>query len=223
MEPSRPSPDAPVIDDEAARTEAGRTEAELVAAERAQAAVERAERASRRMHQTVRDMVLSLLVVGVVVVLIAQPWRQTAAEQPLRVVPWQPVAESFATSVDWPVLTPRDLPSTWVSTSARIEPTVDGRTALHIGWITAEQQYAALEQSDTADVNYVRDTTSAGSATGSTYETAGRSWQRLQSADAATRSLVLVLPQAGGANRLTYVVSGSAQWPELEALAASLR
>lgn len=184
MESSGPTPEAPAVDEAdggAESAEPQRNDAERVAAERAQAALEREQRASRRMRQTVRDMVLSLLVVGVVVVLIAQPWRQTAAEQPVRVVPWQPVADAFATSVEWQVLTPQGLPSEWVSTSARIEPTVDGRTALHIGWITTGQQYAALEQSDTADVNYVRDSTGGGEPTGSPYAAAGRDWQRLES------------------------------------------
>lgn len=216
MEPTRPTPGAAAVDDAV-------TEAELVAAERLQAEQERAERARRRMRQTVRDMVLSLLVVGVVVVLIAQPWRQTAAEQPIRVVSWQPVAEAFATSVEWRVLTPRGVPSGWVSTSARIEPTVDGRTALHIGWITAGQQYAALEQSDTADVNYVRDSTGGAAATGTSYAAAGSDWQRLEAADGTTRSLVLRSTPTGEQDQVTYVVTGSAQWPELEGLASSLR
>lgn len=218
MDPHRPVPDAA-----AGAPEAAASEAELVAAERAQAAADREQRAARRMHQTVRDMVLSLLVVGVVVVLIAQPWRQTAAEQPITTVPWQPVAAAFAGSVDWPVLTPRELPSTWTSTSARIEPTVDGRTALHIGWITAGQQYAGLEQSDTADVRYLADTTGGGTSTGETYAATGRTWQRWQTADERTRSLVLVTPAGTGHGPVTYVVTGSAQWPELEALARSLR
>jgi hypothetical protein len=48
----------------------------------------------------------------------------------------------------------------------------------------------------------------------------GRSWQRLVSGDGTTRSLVLVT--AVGTGKATYVVTGSAQWSELDALASSL-
>ncbi len=199
------------------------TEAEVVAAERAQAAVEREERARRRMRQTVRDMVLSLLVVGALVMVIAQPWRQNAVQTPERTVDWQPVAQAFADSVDWPVLAPRGLAESWQATSARITPTVDGRVAMHVGWITASEQYAALEQSDTADTGYVRDATADGQPTGTPYQAAGRQWQRLESSDGADRSLVARAPAADGkANAITYVVTGSASWPELEQLVGTL-
>ena len=181
-----------------------------------------AERSARRMRQGVRDMVISLGVVIAVVMLIAMPWR-TPPTTVQQVVDWQPVATAFGSSVTWPVLVPRALPADWRATSARITPTVDGLTALHVGWLTADQQYAALEQSDTADVSYVSNSSDAGYpvATGpTTVVLSGRSWQRLVSGDGTTRSLVLVA--AVGTGKVTYVVTGSAQWSELDALASSL-
>lgn len=183
-----------------------------------------AERSARRMRAGVRDMALSLGVVLVVVMLIAMPWRTPTTVR--QSVDWAPVAAAFSSSVTWPVLEPEPLPAGWQATSARVTPTVDGRTALHVGWLTAGQQYAALEQSDTADVNYVRDSTDAGTpvTTGpATVELAGRSWQRLVSPDGSTRSLVLLTPPSGRTSKVTYVVTGSAQWPELDALASALR
>ena len=180
-----------------------------------------AERSARRMRQGIRDMMISLGVVIAVVLLIAMPWRRPTTVQ--QVVDWAPVATAFASSVTWPVLVPNALPAGWRATSARITPTVDGRTALHVGWLTADQQYAALEQSDTADVDYVRGTSDAGDpvATGpATVVLSGRSWQRLVSGDGTTRSLVLVV--IAGTSKVTYVVTGSAQWPELDAVASSL-
>jgi hypothetical protein len=169
-------------------------------------------------------MVVSLGVVLVVVMLVAMPWRRAATVQP--VADWAPVAAAFAASVRWPVLVPSAPAPGWTATSARIVPTVDGRTALHVGWLTADQQYLALEQSDTADVGYVRNTTDDGAAVPSgaaSVELGGRSWQRLVSADDSTRSLVLREPtRTSSTGVLTYVVTGSAQWKELEAFAASL-
>lgn len=194
-------------------------EAGVVAAEKAQAEVEREQRAKRRLRQTVRDMVLSLLVVGVVVMLVAQPWSRP--EQVVRAVDWRPVGVAFAGQAGFPVLAPTPLPAGWAATSVRIEPTVDGRTAWHVGWTTAAAQYAALEQSDTADVRYVATLTDSGVATGSDYAADGRSWQRLVSADEETRSLVHT-EELPGDRTATYVVTGSADWPELEQLVASL-
>lgn len=191
--------------------------AALAAAERAQAQQERERRAGRRLRQTVRDMVLSLLVVGVVVMLVAQPWNRPGPV--VRNVDWRPVGVAFAGEADFPVLAPDALPPGWQATSVRIEPTVDGRTAWHVGWTTAGDQYAALEQSDTADVRYVATLTDSGSPTGSQLVAGARRWQRLVSADEDTRSLVHTVP---GDRPVTYVVTGSADWPELEALAAAL-
>ena len=146
-----------------------------------------------------------------------------AVQTPARLVPWQPVAAAFATSVDWPVLVPVPPPAGWESTSARIEPTLDRAAALQHRWITSDQQYAALEQSDTADIRYVGSKTADGAASGAPYLAGGRTWDRLVSADGATRSLVQVAePSTGAQGRLTYVVTGSAPWSELEALASSL-
>jgi hypothetical protein len=198
-------------------------EAAVVAAERAQAELDRAERGRRRTRQSVRDMTLSMLVVGVVVILIAQPWRQNATQTAERVVPWQGAAQSARAQVDWPVLVPAQDPVGWTPTSARVSSTVDGRTALHIGWLTAAHQYAALEQSDTADVRYLDQSTSSGRPTGESVVLTGRSWDRWTSGDGGTRCLVQVrVPQAGG-DAVSYVVTGSAGWAELEALASSLR
>ncbi len=194
-------------------------EAAHAASERARAQAEREERASRRLRQTVRDMVLSLLVVGAIVMLVAQPWNRPGPA--VRDVDWRPVGVAFAGQAGFPVLAPTSLPRGWQATSVRIEPTVDGRTAWHVGWMTGGEQYAALEQSDTADVRYVATLTDSGSPTGSAYVSGARTWQRLVSSDGRTRSLVHTQDLAGD-RTATYVVTGSADWSELEALAASL-
>lgn len=193
--------------------------AAAVAAEKVQAQAEREQRARRRLRQTVRDMLLSLLVVGVLVMLVAQPWNRP--EPVVRNVDWRPVGVAFAGQAGFPVLAPTPLPAGWQATSVRIEPTVDGRTAWHVGWTTANGQYAALEQSDTADVRYVATHTGAGSPTGAAYNAGGRSWQRLVSAGDDTRSLVHAR-DLSGERTVTYIVTGSAGWPELEQLASSL-
>ena len=178
---------------------------------------EREQRAKRRLRQTARDMVLSMAAVAAAVLLIVHPWSQPSAA-PVS-VSWQPVATAFARSVSWPVLIPTALPAGWYSNNARIDPSVDGKTSLHVGWVTTSQDYVAIEQSDTADVRYVMDQTAGGIPQGAV--TIGtRSWQRYESAAQQTRSLVSQLVVKGV--KVTYVVAGSASWPQLAAFAATL-
>ena len=184
---------------------------------RAAVQAEREQRAKRRLRQTARDMVLSMAAVAAAVLLIVHPWSQPSAA-PVAVA-WQPVATAFAQSVPWPVLVPAVLPAGWYSNNTRIDPTVDGKTALHVGWVTPGPDYVAIEQSDTADVRYVSDQTMGGVPQGPV--TIGtRVWQRFETADQQTRSLVSQ-PLVKG-DKVTYVVVGSATWSQLQAFTATL-
>jgi hypothetical protein len=184
---------------------------------RAAVQAEREQRAKRRLRQTARDMVLSMAAVAAAVLLIVHPWSQPSVA-PVA-VPWQPVATAFAHSVSWPVLVPTVVPAGWYSNNARIDPTVDGKTSLHVGWVTSSQAYVAIEQSDTADVRYVSDQTSGGLPQG-TVAIGTRVWQRYETSDQQTRSLVSQ-PTVKG-DKVTYVVAGSAPWPQLQAFATTL-
>ena len=184
-------------------------------AELAAAAEVAAQRSAKRMRQTVRDMALSMLAVGALVLLIAWPGRHDASSQ-IRTVDPVPATAAFATTVSWPVLSPAGLPVQWRCTSVRIESMVDATSGLHQGWVTPAEQYVALEQSDTRDVGYLRRSTSDGQPAG-TLIIAGATWERRESVSGAQRSLVRIV---GG---VTYVVGGSAQWSEIETFTAALR
>jgi len=167
----------------------------------------REERANRRMRQTIRDMVISMLVVtGAVVVLVA-PWNRTQPD-PVTVVDPAPVVAGARATEPWPVLAPVGLPATWRCTSARISTAGDGQDVVHLGYLTPSTTYVGLEQSATKELAFLGAQTVGGQQTGSAV-IAGVTWQTYESPDGKHRSYVR---QAEGA---TYVVTGQASWQDL--------
>lgn len=167
-------------------------------------------RSNARLRQTVRDMVLSLVVVlAAIAVIMLITWRPTP--DPVRVIDPVPALSLARAQADYPVLYPADLDSAWRPTSARweITPASQPDPAWHVGFVTPEDAYAQLGQSATDDPAYVAD--QVGSA-----EPAGEweGWLRYDSVD--QRALVRV---EGG---VTVVVSGTAPWPTLQLMAARL-
>jgi hypothetical protein len=179
----------------------------------------------RRGFETARDMVLSMsAIVGVVAVILLLNYRPNP--EPIREVEWQPVVSAARDSLDWPVLAPADDLPGWLSTSARNERTTGQDRRIHIGWITAQGQFASLQQTTQSGPDldtWLRQTTQRGRADSPpTWTDAGaRTWDRLASIDGTHRSLVA--SQSIPPQTVTYVISGSADWVELERLANSLR
>ena len=167
-------------------------------------------RSNARLRQTVRDMILSLVVVlAVVAVILVLTWRPTP--DPVRVIDPTPALSLARAQADYPVLYPADLDAAWRPTSARweITPSSQPDPAWHVGFVTPDAAYAQLGQSATEDPSYVADQVGLSEPAG---EWMG--WLRFDSAE--QRALVRV---EGG---VTVVVSGTAPWPTLQVLAERL-
>ena len=180
----------------------------------AEIARQRDERASRRMRQTVRDMLLSMLVVTGVVVLLVFPWTRGTPD-PVKVIDVTPVVQGARETESWPVLAPKGLSSDWRATSARVSTASDGQDIVHLGYVTPAMTYAGLEQSATKALTFVSESTVQGEQTG-TSEVGGRTWQRFESPDGLHRSLVRASDGA------TYIVTGTADWAGIETFTRSL-
>lgn len=178
-------------------------------------AEQRAERERKRLRQTVRDMVLSMAVVAGVVLVIFQPWGRSTPD-PVRVVDPAPVVSAARQELGWPVLAPVGLPSTWRPTSARLEVAGDGEGVVQTGYLSPSVKYVGLSQSQTKETAFVRDRTDKAKETGSA-TIGGLMWTRLETEDGKKRALVRV------DDGVTYLVTGQADWPEIETFAASLR
>ncbi|GAA2776040.1 DUF4245 domain-containing protein [Kitasatospora sp. CM 4170] len=170
-----------------------------------------------RGRQTVRDMVLSMLAVGVVVWIGYLFLPHDASGDGVHAKEYKVAAASAKRAAPYPLLSPEGLPDRWRATSVSYEPASLGKgkgNAWHLGFVTPSGQYAALEQSD-LDRDALLSSVLAGAKPDGTAEVAGKAWERLQGAkDRALTS------QSGTA---TTVVTGTASYEELAELAQALK
>lgn len=166
-------------------------------------------RPNARLGQTVRDMVLSLIVVlGVVGLIIAITWRpEPEAVKRVEVAPLLAVASQQAA---YPVIDPSRIEG-FVPTSVRWEPTAAslGVPVWHVGGVYRDDAYLQVAQAATLEPDVVVDQTVSGQPTGSV-DIGGAMWEQRESAD--RRSLVL---QRDG---VTTIVSGTVPWEDLIAV-----
>jgi hypothetical protein len=112
---------------------------------------------------------------------------------------------------------PRGLPAGWLVTSSRITGTPgDGPVAWHLGFRTVLGGYAAVEESDEDPAAFVPRMTNRDRPVGA-QQVAGATWERYHRPDKRQYSLARRLPG------VTIVVTGTASYDELAALAAALR
>jgi uncharacterized protein DUF4245 len=111
---------------------------------------------------------------------------------------------------------PKRLPAGWLATDSRITGTRgDGPVAWHLGCRTARGGYAAVEESDEAPGAFVPRMANRDRPEGSR-QVAGATWERYYRPDKKQYSLARRLPG------VTLVVTGTASYDELAALAAAL-
>lgn len=122
----------------------------------------------------VRSMGLILLTVGVA---MALSWRAADSNQ-VQAIDARAVATGSASLAGFKLLVP-ELPTSWRATSARLEkvPNDASKHSWHIGYVTPNGKYFAIEQSDTVLVaEFVGQWTAGMSQATAPVEEAGRSW-----------------------------------------------
>jgi hypothetical protein len=170
---------------------------------------------SRRGRQTAGDMVRSMAVVlALVIVVLALTLRHNPPGKPHR-IDYRGVLAQARNVAPYDVLSPVGLPRTWTATSARTSGG-DASFAWHLGLVTPDGDYAAVEQSDGDPGSFVTEFVGDGSRDG-TATIHGKRWRRIDSGNPERRALVL------DGNAVTTVVTGGASWTELRRLAASLQ
>jgi len=172
-------------------------------------------RPNARLRQSLGDMVRSMAVVLVVVAaILLVTWRP----KPDAVKPVDPaIAVTLVTmQKEFPPLIPQGLPTGWVLTSARFEPTAksNGQPVFHLGYVTPSGQYAQVEESTATSAGFLNETTDGGVA-GATRQVGDRMWQQWSSD--GRQSLVSV------DSTHAVVISGTGGVDEVAALAASLQ
>ncbi|WP_052391053.1 DUF4245 domain-containing protein [Streptomyces sp. NRRL B-24484] len=168
---------------------------------------------SKRGRQTVRDMILSMLAVGVVG-FFGYLFIPHEGGDGVHVVDYRSALASAKRAAPYPVLGPQGLSGQWRATSVEYRKDGKGNALWHLGFVTPSGQYAAVEQSNGTRDDVIGTVVPGGRPDGST-PVAGQDWQRFQ----GTKYRGLTTP----VGTATTVVTGSASYDELAQLAAALK
>ncbi|MBO0516702.1 DUF4245 domain-containing protein [Streptomyces beijiangensis] len=169
--------------------------------------------------QTIRGVVQSLAVIGVVVagIYVYVP-HDDKADPIKKPVDYRVELLTARRAAPYPVAAPQGLPKEWRATSV----TYDGKNgkAWHLGFVDPDNQYVAIEQSAVtagAADKYVTSVSQQAKKTARTQQVNGEAWQRWEGShyDALVRQ-----DKATGS---TTVVTGTASYEQLAKMAAALR
>ncbi|MFD9306635.1 DUF4245 domain-containing protein [Streptomyces sp. NPDC060048] len=165
-----------------------------------------------RGKQTVRDMVLSLAVLGIIVggIYIFIPHDENA--DPTRVVDYRVETLTARRAAPYPLAAPVGLPDQWRATSVSFER--KNAHGWHLGFLDPKNQYVAVEQSSDATDSYIGRVTRKAKATGQTQQVGEQAWERWD----GEKYDALVRQEQGHVT----VVTGTASFEELGAMAAAL-
>lgn len=159
-----------------------------------------------------RDMLLSMVVIGIIVAVIYVFVPHDDKADPVKKVDYRVELLTARRAAPYPVAAPTGLTGKWKATSV----TYDGANgnSWHLGFLDPEGEYVAIEQSTSPTKRYVSDVTQEAKDTGKTQEVAGQPWQRWK----GPRYDALVRTENGA----TTVVTGTASYEGLGAMAAAL-
>ncbi|AQZ68775.1 hypothetical protein BKM31_51405 [[Actinomadura] parvosata subsp. kistnae] len=124
---------------------------------------------------------------------------------------------NFGHTVPFGVWAPRQDPPGWVPNSNRIAKGEGGAQVLYLGYATAKREHAMFAQSNEQPAAGFANRMTNTDKTQGTRQIGGATWEQRYREDKKQRSLVRVLPD------VTLVITGTADWPELEQLATQLQ
>ncbi|MDF3298105.1 DUF4245 domain-containing protein [Streptomyces tropicalis] len=169
---------------------------------------------SNGKQKTVRDMILSLGLIGIAaaVMYFFIPHNDHAPD--LKRVDYGVELLTARRAASYPVAAPSGLPGTWKATSVRFQG--DQHDAWHLGFQDPDGQYVAIEQSAQKRSEFLDAASQGGHATKATERIAGRTWTRYDGG----RYRTLVLEGTRGS---TTAVTGTASYARLAVMAEALR
>ncbi|MEU5596321.1 DUF4245 domain-containing protein [Streptomyces sp. NPDC020298] len=165
-------------------------------------------------QHTVRDMILSLAVIGVAagVIYLFVPHSDHAPD--LQRVDYRIELSTARRAADYPVAAPEGLPGSWKATSVRFQG--DHFDRWHLGFQNPDGQYVAVEQSTQKRADFIDTASQGGKATKVTERIGDRTWTRYTGG----RYDALVLEDTPGS---TTVVAGTASFAQLTKMAEALK
>ncbi|NGO49121.1 DUF4245 domain-containing protein [Streptomyces ureilyticus] len=169
--------------------------------------------AGMKGKQTVRDMVLSLGLIGIVAGVIYVFIPHDDSEPPLKRVDYRVELLTARRAATYPVAAPEGLSKEWKATSVRFEG--DNFDAWHLGFHDPDGEYVAVEQSTQKPSTFIDEAGQRAEETDDTESIGGRTWTRYE----GPKYDALVLREQGS----TTVVTGTASFGQLTKMAAALK
>ncbi|MFD4409270.1 MULTISPECIES: DUF4245 domain-containing protein [unclassified Streptomyces] len=163
--------------------------------------------------QSVRDMILSLGLIGLMAGVIYIFIPHDDSKPPLKRVDYRVELLTARRAASYPVAAPEGLPQAWKATSVRY----DGSEfdAWHLGFHDPDGQYVAVEQSTQKPAVFIDTASQGANATKDTQHIGDQTWQRYTGG----RYDALVLKAKGS----TTVVTGTASFAQLTKMAEALK
>ncbi|NBE51396.1 DUF4245 domain-containing protein [Streptomyces boluensis] len=163
--------------------------------------------------KTIRDMVLSLAVIGAVVacIYVFIPHDETAT--PVKRVNYDVELATAKRAAAYPVLAPKGLTEEWKPTTVRFNGAE--RDHWHLGFQTPGEKYVAVEQSTEKAAVFVDQVTRGAEETGKSQQIGADTWTRYE----GPTYDALVRTDKGA----TTVITGSASFKELAQMAQALK
>ncbi|MGP4003065.1 DUF4245 domain-containing protein [Streptomyces sp. 8N706] len=170
-----------------------------------------------RGTQTVRDMVLSMAVIGIVVAAIYVFVPHDESQDPVKPVSYRVELDTARRAAPYPVAAPEGLPKTWRPTSVTYSGGAgdDGAAVWHLGFMDPTNEYVAVEQSDGRPAKFIDAVSYRAAKTGRTQQVGEATWQRY----AGPKYDALVREERG----VTTVITGTASYERLAEMAAALK
>ncbi|MFH8794381.1 DUF4245 domain-containing protein [Streptomyces sp. NPDC017941] len=168
--------------------------------------------AGRNGKQTVRNMLLSMAVIGIVAAVIYVFVPHDDTEEPVKRVDYRVELLTARRAAAYPVAAPKGLPKSWKPTTVRYNGA--DHDSWHLGFLDPAGEYVAIKQSTGKPARFIDSATQSAKRTDRTEKIAGRTWQRYE----GDRYDALVLRDEGA----TTVVLGTAPFTQLTAMAESL-
>ncbi|MER6632447.1 DUF4245 domain-containing protein [Streptomyces sp. NPDC000987] len=167
---------------------------------------------SNGKQKTVRDMILSLGLIGIAaaVIYVFIPHDDSAPD--IKRVDYRIELITARRAASYPIAAPEGLPETWKATSVRFRG--DHFDSWHLGFHTPDDQYVQIEQSTQKPAVFIDEASQGARATEVTQKIDGRTWKRYSGG----RYDALVLP---GKNSTT-VVAGTGSFGQLTEMVRAL-
>lgn len=168
---------------------------------------------SNGKQKTVRDMILSLGLIGIAaaVIYLFIPHDDSAPD--LKRVDYRVELLTARRAASYPVAAPEGLAKTWKATSVRFQG--DAFDAWHLGFSAPDGQYVQIEQSTQQPAAFIDTASQGANETKATQAIDGRTWTRYTGG----RYDALVLAEKGS----TTVVAGTGSFAQLTEMAKALK